>query len=418
MGGQTMSDGHGLRTNAVSSFGRRESSTVPGGGGRMRVLSVVSTIDLQEGIGCTPAWWQLHKALHETGHELIVTPYLGRDVESPWWRTLPNPCYWESRLYRAVADRLELTAGDDAGTGGLVEFLTNRWTKRRWRDHLDRAITDEQPDVIVLFNVPLNQIRGLAERVRRQYGLPVVYYDGDMPTILPEYVEDRGFRFNYYDGADLTEFDAFVVNSEGVEDRLLSMGARAVHPVHYGADPSVYNPVDVDTEYDVAFFGSGAAFREEHTRNMITQPASELPNRRFVVGGRGFDIELGPVDRAGWIPVNGFREFCGRARINLNVTREGHRTVYKSSTSRPFELAAMGACVVSDPYEGLGEWFELGEEMFVAGDESEAIELYEWLLDDDELRRETGRKARERVLADHTFQDRAEKLVGVFETVA
>ena len=384
----------------------------------MRLLSVVSTIDLQEGMGCTPAWWQLHKALHETGHELIVTPYLGRAVESPWWRTRENPCYWESRAYKAVADRLGLSAGDERGTDGVVEVLTNQWTKRRWRSHLEEIVREERPDVVVLFNVPLNQITGLPSWLRRTFGVPVVYYDGDMPTILPEYVAERGFQFDYYDGADLSEYDAFVVNSEGVEDRLLSMGAREVHPVHYGGDPSVYNPVDVDTEYDVAFFGSGAAFREEHTRNMISGPARELSNRRFVVGGRGFEIDLGPVERAGWIPVNGFREFCGRARINLNITREGHRTVYKSSTSRPFELAAMGACVVSDPYEGLGEWFELGEEMFVAGDESEAIELYEWLLDDDELRRETGRKARERVLADHTFQDRAGELVDLFEAVA
>lgn len=384
----------------------------------MRVLSVVSTIDLDEGKGCTPAWWQLHKALHEAGHELIVTPYLGQAVESPWWRTEPNPCYWESRAYQTVADRLGLSAGSDAGTDGVVQFLTNRWTKRRWRDHLKNVVGAEQPDVVILFNVPLNQITGLPSWLRRRFDVPVVYYDGDMPTILPEHVESRGFQFDYYDGAELGEYDAFVTNSEGVEDRLLEMGAPDVHTVHYGADPSVYAPVEADATADVAFFGSGAAFREDHTRNMITTPARELSDRRFVVGGRGYEIDLGPVDRAGWIPVNGFREFCGSARINLNITREGHRTVYKSSTSRPFELAAMGCCVVSDPYEGLGEWFELGEEMYVASDADEAVELYEWLLDDDETRRETGRKARERVLADHTFRDRAADLTAVFESVA
>ncbi|WP_276271764.1 CgeB family protein [Haloarcula litorea] len=378
----------------------------------LRILSVVSTIDLGENVGCTPAWWQLHKALHECGNEVIVTPYLGDDVESPWWRTRENPCYWESRLYKAVADRLDLSAGSDAGTEGLVQTLTNGWTKRRWQSHLDEVVEEERPDVVLFFNVPLNQIGGLPSRLRDRYDVPVVYYDGDMPTILPEHVEERGFRFNYYDGADLTEYDAFVTNSEGVHDRLRSMGARAVHSVHYGVDPGVYAPVDVPYEYDVSFFGSGAAFREERTRNMITKPARQL-DADFVVGGRGYEIDLGDVERAGWIPVNGFRRFCNSARINLNITREGHRTVYKSSTSRPFELAAMGCCVVSDPYDGLGEWFDIGEEMYVAETAEEAMDLYEWLLDDDELREATGRKARERVLADHTFRDRANELVDI-----
>jgi len=381
-------------------------------GHQLRILSVVSTIDLQEGVGCTPAWWQLHKALHECGNELIVTPYLGDDVESPWWRTYENPCYWESRLYKEVSDRFNLTAGSDKGSTGLVKALTNRWTKRKWHDHLNEIVREERPDVVLLFNIPLNQIGGLATQLRDRYDVPVVYFDGDMPTILPEHVESRGFRFNYYDGADLAEYDALVTNSEGVHDRLRSMGAREVHSVHYAVDPGIYAPVDVDVKYDVSFFGSGAAFREDHTRNMITGPARRL-DADFIVGGRGFDIDLGPVERAGWIPVNGFREFCNSARINLNITREGHRTVYKSSTSRPFELAGMGCCVVSDPYEGLGEWFDIGEEMYVAETEDQAVELYEWLLDNDEVRRETGRKARERVLSDHTFHDRAQKLVDI-----
>lgn len=378
----------------------------------MRVLSIVSTIDLAESLGCTPAWWQLHKALHEEGNEMIVIPYLGRDIESPWWRTHENPCYWESRLYSEVADRLDLTAGGDAGTAGIVEFLTNNWTKRKWKQHLDEVVADEMPDIVLFFNVPLNQISGLASWLRQEHGVPVVYYDGDLPTILPEHVESRGFLFDYYDNADLTEYDGFVVNSEGVIDRLKELGAREVHPIHYAADPGIYSPVDVPTEYDVAFFGIGAAFREKHIRNMLIDPAHELVDRTFVVGGSGWEIDLGSVQRTGWVPVNGFREFAGRARINLNITRKGHREVYKSSTSRPFELAAMGACVVSDPYNGLEDWFDIGEEMFVANSKENAIELYEWLLDDDEERNAIGQRARARVLEEHTFNHRAKELEG------
>lgn len=376
----------------------------------MRILSIVSTIDLDENLGCTPAWWQLHKALHEEGNELIITPYLGGSIDAPWWRTYDNPCYWESRIYSEISSRLDLTAGNGAGTSSLVELLTNSWTKPKWRRHLNEIVEQEQPDVVLIFNVPLNQIKGLARKVRRTNDVPVVYYDGDLPTVLPEHVDSRGFLFDYYRNADLTEYDAFVVNSEGVISQLEEMGANDVYPLHYAADPELYRPNGTPTEYDIGFFGAGASFREEHTRYMITEPARERRDWSFIVGGKGYDIDLGPVDRAGWVPINGFREFCGQSKINLNITRKSHREVYKSSTMRPFELAAMGCCIVSDPYNGLEEWFTLKEELFVAESKDEAIELYEWLLDDDERRKEVGARARERIIEEHTFRHRARDL--------
>ncbi len=43
-----------------------------------KILAVASAIDLDFKYGCTPAWWQLWKGLHEAGVDLIVTPYRGR----------------------------------------------------------------------------------------------------------------------------------------------------------------------------------------------------------------------------------------------------------------------------------------------------------------------------------------------------
>ena len=45
-----------------------------------KILAVASAIDLDFKYGCTPAWWQLWKGLHEAGVDLIVTPYRGRPV--------------------------------------------------------------------------------------------------------------------------------------------------------------------------------------------------------------------------------------------------------------------------------------------------------------------------------------------------
>src|SRR5215218_5251674 len=76
-----------------------------------RILAVASAVDLGFRYGCTPAWWQLWKGFSEAGVDLIVTPYRGRPVESPWWRTAPNPCYREGELFAAGPGRHAASAG-------------------------------------------------------------------------------------------------------------------------------------------------------------------------------------------------------------------------------------------------------------------------------------------------------------------
>ena len=77
-----------------------------------KILAVASAVDLDFRYGCTPAWWQLWKGLYEAGCDLIVTPYRGRAVESPWWRTEPNPCYREAELFAGARDRVARLKGD------------------------------------------------------------------------------------------------------------------------------------------------------------------------------------------------------------------------------------------------------------------------------------------------------------------
>jgi spore maturation protein CgeB len=99
------------------------------------------------------------------------------------------------------------------------------------------------------------------------------------------------------------------------------------------------------------------------------------------------------------------------ARINLNVARRPHATVYASSTSRLFELAAAGAAIVTNPYEGIDRWFEPGRELLVVSSADEAVETYRELLADPAAAEALGRRARERVLDEHTFAQRARRLL-------
>jgi spore maturation protein CgeB len=109
--------------------------------------------------------------------------------------------------------------------------------------------------------------------------------------------------------------------------------------------------------------------------------------------------------------VNTLSRVISSARINLNVAWRPHAEVYASSTSRLFELAAAGAAVVTNPYTGIERWFEPGRELVVVDGADEATDTYRELLGDPAQAEELGRRARERVLDEHTFAMRARRLL-------
>jgi hypothetical protein len=381
----------------------------------MKILVVCSTLDLHYKLGCTPSWWQLLKALHETGNEVIAVPFLGDPVESLWWQCYQNPCTGESKLYNRFLDWKKTGFTCSTAQKSAPSFLnrfSETYIRLKWEKFLISALNKERDiDVLLFMNVPLNFIKAIPEKIKSTFGIPVAYYDGDMPTILPKYASERGFKFDYYLNADLSVFDAFFTNSKGVIPDLKERGARNVHPLYYAADPELFKPVNIDKDIDVSFYGHGNELREEWMKKMITDPSNILFNRHFSVGGMGFDIDLGKARMAGYMNFSAFRKFCCQSKICLNITRWSHTSVYASATARPFELAAFGACIVSQPYSGIEEWFEVGKEIFIVNNETEVLSRYEYLLDSESDRETIGKRARQRVLKDHTYHHRAQELI-------
>jgi len=387
-----------------------------------KVLAVASAVDLDFRYGCTPAWWQLWKGLAANGVDLIVTAYRGRSVESPWWRTAPNPLYREAELYaagRGLAARVQrqdfLRRSEhdprDTLADRAVREAVWRYVTPRWRRHLERTIEREGGvDAVIVFTVPMAHFRGIPTALRERFDVPVVYYDGDLPMSLPEYGGTDTSGFNYYVGADPGEYDLVVGNSEGALERVRGLGARRAAAVHWAADPDLFRPLDVEKETDVFFYGHSDKFRREWMRDMIGEPSRQLPDVDFALGGYDYRGDTGRARMLGRIPFNAFPHAISSARVNLNVTRRAHAEVYASSTCRLFELAASGAAIVSNPLAGLERWFDADRELRVVASTDEAVDAYRELLADPAQAEEMGRRARERVLEEHTYAHRARQL--------
>jgi hypothetical protein len=389
-----------------------------------KILALASAIDLDFRYGCTPAWWQLWKGLHEVGADVVVSPYRGRAIASPWWLAYDNPCFREAELFAAARrvaarvrrdDLLRRSEQSPAITRGdrISEELIRRWIRPRWRRHVASIVERERPDVVVVFGIPISHLRGIPAELREKFSIPVAYYDGDVPMSLPEFGGmDTGF--NIYPGADPSEYDLLISNSAGGGERLRELGARRVETLFWGADPEFFAPLEHEKTSDVFFYGYGDKFRREWIDRLIAGPSERLDDLRFAVGGGDFRGGLGAAERVGWIPFSRFPAAISASRINLNITRRPHATVPGSATARLFELASCGAAIVSNPHEGIERWFEPNNELVVVGTAEEAASAYRELLADPSSLQAMGERARARVLEEHTYAHRARQLLALF----
>ncbi|HIJ64477.1 MAG TPA: glycosyltransferase [Candidatus Hydrogenedentes bacterium] len=376
----------------------------------MKLLCLCSALDLKFRYGCTPAWWQFFKGLHELGHDVIAVPYQGAAIESPWWRVYRNPCQWEGAGFAAAKRLFARKATSLSAGGGASRKLVETWIRPRWEKHI-ASILEAERDVaaVIIFTIPVNHLTGVPQRLRGRFNVPFFYYDGDVPASLPRF-SGYASGFRIYEEADLSEYDGVLCNSEGGADDLVQMGAKRVEVVHWGVDPDLYTPLEIEQDRDVFCYGFGAEYRAPWLEAMVVEPSRILEDCRFAVGGRRFKADLGRAECVGDVPFNAFRQACCRSRINLNITRQAHASVFASSSMRPFELAAMGCCVVSNPYNGIETWFDLERDVLVVNSVGEAVAAYRRLLGDEAARRAMGESARQRVLDCHTHRHRAAQI--------
>ena len=351
------------------------------------------------------------------GHEVTVVPFLGRPIKSLWWQTGNNP---SRRLSKIVYSRGREFSKSPwvkslyANHYGSLIRIPQLVISRNWKQGIDQLVAKNgKPDVVVFFSVPLNLLDNVPSHLREKWDLSSVYYEADMPEILPSY---GGLKFSYYLGADISQFHGFLSNSEGVKESIVAMGGKRIGTLHWAVDPRLYAPTEAKKATDIFFAGGSNKFRQDWLRKMIESPAKELPQRIFATSGRG-EERFEQVKRLGFLEFGHWKRQICQSKICLNISRSPHATVPGTSTTRVFELASMGACIVSNPHNGMERWFLPGKEITIVGEDENPAEIYEWLLESPTKMLEMGKRARERVVAQHTYEHRATELLDYMKGV-
>jgi len=194
-------------------------------------------------------------------------------------------------------------------------------------------------------------------------------------------------------------------------------GAARCVPVYNALDPDTHHPVPPDERFacDLAFLGNRLPDREARVEEFFLRPAALLPERRFLIGGNGWQDKAMPanVRHRGHVYTAEHNAFNCTPRAVLNVARDSMAHVGFSPATRVFEAAGAAACLITDAWEGIEQFLEPDVEVLVARDGQDVAEHLATLTP--ERARDIGEAALARVLAEHTYDLRGELVDAIFQ---
>ena len=322
------------------------------------------------------------RALHQLGHR--VTFYEPNAYDRQKHRDIPDPDWARVVVYQAespdgVLRALEQARGADlliktSGVGVYDELLESGILEVKDSHTLSVFWDVDAP--VTLDRVNTNPADAFADLVPR-YDL-VLTYGGGNPVI-------RGYK---------------------------ALGARACVPIYNALDPKTHHPVPRDERFacDLALLANRLPDRESRIEQFFLDAAEGMPNHRFVLGGNGWTGKPLPanVKYLGHVYTRDHNAFNCSARVVLNVNRDSMASYGFSPPTRIFEAAGSAACLITDAWEGIEMFLEPDREVLVARNGDDVIRHLRTMSTT--RARQIGEAALQRVLAEHTYQHRAEQL--------
>jgi spore maturation protein CgeB len=244
-------------------------------------------------------------------------------------------------------------------------------------------------------------------------GQRCIFWDVDAPATLDRIAENPQDPFR----TQIPKYDFIFTygGGEPVVRAYAELGASCCVPVYNGLDPSTHFPVLPDASYAcmLSFLGNRLPDRELRVEKFFLAPAGRMNGFRFLLGGAGWDDKPKPenVRYIGHVYTRDHNAVNCSSRAVLNISRESMARYGYSPATRVFEAAGAAACIVTDKWEGIENFFDPGEEILVAESGDEVAELLAGLSVEKSAR--IGQAAQRRVLAEHTYAHRARQVDGL-----
>jgi spore maturation protein CgeB len=339
------------------------------------------------GSSIVSSWWNgactyyrgIIRELHELGHH--VTFYEPIAYQRQEHRDIPDPPYCDVVVYPAENEQ---QVRDTVLRAQAADVVVKTSGVGAYDEVLEEAVAE----------------LGTASTLH-------VFWDVDAPATLGRMEADPDDPFRQV----LKQYDLVLTYGGGrpVIDRYMALGAAECVVVYNALDPQTHHRVPPEDRFDVdlALLANRLPDREERIDEFFFRAAALAPQRSFLLGGNGWDDKPRPanVQVIGHVGTEDHNAFNCTPLAVLNVTRDSMAANGWSPATRVFEAAGVGACLISDAWDGIEDFFAPGSEILVASDGAEVADL---LVELGPVRAaEIGARAMQCALDQHTYRHRA-----------
>lgn len=245
-----------------------------------------------------------------------------------------------------------------------------------------------------------------------------VYWDVDAPATLDAVEHDPQHHLR----DAIPRYDLVLTYGGGdpVVNAYRAIGARDCVPLYNALDPDSHFAAPPDPRFacDLGLLANRLPDREARIERFFLEVAARLPDKRFVLGGSGWDSKPMPanVRAVGHVGTGDHNAFFGSGRATLNVNRDSMARYGFSPPTRVFEAVGAGACLITDAWQGIELFLEPGREVLVAADADDVVRHLQELSP--ERAADIAQQARRRILAHHTYAHRAQQFDRLFRPAA
>jgi len=237
-----------------------------------------------------------------------------------------------------------------------------------------------------------------------------IFWDVDAPATLDRVHQNAADPFLNL----IPQYDLILTygGGEPVINAYKELGAKECMPIYNALDSKTHYRVQPESRFeaDLGLLANRLPDREERIEEFFLNVAERLPEKRFLLGGNGWNDKPMPanLNYLGHIYTKEHNPFNSTPRAILNVNRDSMARYGFSPPTRVFEAAGAGACLITDEWEGIESFLEPDKEILVAKDGAEVAAQLDNLTQ--KKAHEIGSAALRRVLAEHTYAHRVEQL--------
>ena len=246
----------------------------------------------------------------------------------------------------------------------------------------------------------------------------VAFWDVDAPATLARVEQNPHDPFRNL----IAKYDFIFTYGGGgpVIEHYLRLDAKNCSPIYNGLDPDTHHPVAPDQgfECDLAFVGNRLPDRETRVEQFFLAAAEKAPEFQFLLGGEGWGHKSLPrnVRWIGHVRTEHHNSINCSARMVLNVNRESMAQTGFSPPTRVFEAAGAAACLITDAWTGVEQFFQPDREILVAHNAADIVSYLRQISASDA--RGIGSAMRARALRDHLYESRAKLVDMILQAAA